>query len=73
MDNFEFERRKIAALAAIRQAYGTEDGEDSIDLFVTHHLEELPQSYWQEQLAMATTSMPAKPMRIKNAYILLQT
>jgi hypothetical protein len=54
MDNAEFERRKMVALAAIRQARGTEDGEDSIDLFVAHHLEELPQDYWQEQLATAT-------------------
>ena len=54
MDKVEFERRKVAALAAIRHAHGTEDGEDSIDLFVAHHLEELPPDYWQAQLAKAT-------------------
>ena len=59
MDNVELERRKLVALAAIRQAHGTEDGEDSIVLFVAHHLEELPQSYWQEQLATATPDSAA--------------
>jgi len=59
MDNVEFERRKMVALAAIRQAHGTEDGEDSIDLFVAHHLEELPQDYWREQLATATPDSAA--------------
>ena len=59
MDNVEFERRKMVALAAILQARGTEDGEDSVDLFVAHHLEELPQDYWQEQLATATPDSAA--------------
>jgi hypothetical protein len=59
MDNVEFERRKSAALAGIRRAHGTEDGEDSIDLFVAHHLEELPRDYWQEQLATTTPDSEA--------------
>ncbi|MDP9124519.1 MAG: DUF2004 domain-containing protein [Pseudomonadota bacterium] len=59
MDDVEFERRKTAALAAIGQAYGTEGGEDSIDLFVAHHLEELPPAYWQEHLATATPDSAA--------------
>ena len=59
MDNVEFERRKVVALAAIRQAHGTEGGKDNIDLFVTHHLEELSQSYWQDQLATATPDSAA--------------
>lgn len=49
----------MVALAAIRQAHGTDDGEDSIDLFVAHHLEELPQDYWHEQLATATPDSAA--------------
>jgi len=59
MDNVEFERRKLVALAAIRQAHGTEHGEDSIDLFVARQLEELRQGYWQEQLATATPDSAA--------------
>ena len=54
MDSVEFERRKMAALAAIHQAHGTEDGAGSIDLFVSHHLEEMPRNYWQEQLGTTT-------------------
>ena len=59
LDNLEFGRRKTVALAAIGQAYGTEAGEGGIDLFVAHHLEELSQAYWQEQLAIATPDAAA--------------
>ena len=47
----EIERKKLAQ-DAIAQAFGTEAGEDSINLFVEHHLEELPQSYWQQHLGI---------------------
>jgi hypothetical protein len=43
------EREKLA-LDAIKQVFGTEAGEDSINLFVEHHLAELPESYWQQHL-----------------------
>ena len=59
MDIREFERRKAAALAAIDKAVGTEAGEFGIDLFITHHLEGLPQAYWQEQLATDTPNSKA--------------
>ena len=59
MENLEFERRKMLALVAIRQAHGTEDGADSVDFFVAHHLEDLPKGYWQEQLATATPDVAA--------------
>jgi hypothetical protein len=59
MTNVEFERRKTVASAEIRQAHGTEDGEDSIDLFVAHHLEELPRDYWREHLATTTPDAAA--------------
>lgn len=39
---------------AIKNAFGTEAGEDGINLFVEHHLEELPQSYWQRHLGSST-------------------
>lgn len=44
----EVEKRAKLALDAIRNAYGTEAGEFSTTMFVGHHLEELPQDYWQE-------------------------
>ena len=45
----DVERQKLA-LDAIKQAFGTEAGQDSINLFIEHHLEELPSSYWQQHL-----------------------
>jgi hypothetical protein len=46
--------RKKLAQDAIKQAFGTEAGEDSVNLFVEHHLEELPQNYWQQHLGSGT-------------------
>ena len=43
------EGRKRQASAAIKAAFGTEAGEVSVDLFVSHHLMELPASYWSER------------------------
>jgi len=48
------EKRKKQALAAIRKTFGTEDGEDSVDLFISHHLEELPASYWKKRCGSAS-------------------
>lgn len=50
----EVEKRKKLALDAIKQTFGTEAGEDSVNLFVEHHLEELPQSYWQQHIGPST-------------------
>ena len=46
----EIVKRTKSALEAIKLAFGTEDDEDGATLFVTHHLEELPEDYWQQQL-----------------------
>lgn len=43
------DREKLAR-DAIEQAFGTEAGEDSINLFIEHHLTELPGTYWQQHL-----------------------
>jgi Protein of unknown function (DUF2004) len=56
----DVEKRKLLALDAIRQAFGTEKGDHSVNLFVEHHLEELPSSYWQQHLG---TGAP-KPVAI---------
>lgn len=50
----EIDKRKNMALDAIKQVFGTEAGEDSANLFVEHHLGELPQSYWQHHLGSST-------------------
>ena len=55
----EVERRKKLALDAIRQAYGTEAGESSTTLFGGHHLDELPQDYWQEHAGTGTPDAAA--------------
>ena len=47
------EREKLAR-DAIEQAFGTEAGEDSVTLFIEHHLAELPGTYWQQHLKSET-------------------
>jgi hypothetical protein len=42
------------ALAAIKEASGTELGEYSVDAFISHHLEELPSNYWEKHLGTAS-------------------
>jgi Protein of unknown function (DUF2004) len=54
MDTQETQRREAAALDAIKKALGTEAGEDSVDLFVEHHLDEVPGDYWIQRLGTAT-------------------
>lgn len=46
----EIEKRRSLALDSIKQAFGTESGEDSVGLFIEHHIAELPESYWLEHL-----------------------
>lgn len=48
--NEEIKRRQSIALAAIKSAYGTEDDQYGVTLFVSHHLEELQGIYWEEHL-----------------------
>lgn len=43
----EIKRRERAARTAIERAFGTPAGEDSVDLFIEHHLEELDGAYWR--------------------------
>lgn len=54
MTAIEVEKRQKLALDDIKNTFGTEAGEDSINLFVEHHLEELPQSYWRQHLGSST-------------------
>lgn len=50
----EVERRTAAALAAIKGAM--DDGESSVPLFVSHHLEELDAAYWKKHAGAARPS-----------------
>jgi hypothetical protein len=47
-------QRQALALDAIRRAFGTQAGEDGVNLFVEHHLEDLPGEYWKQYTGMAT-------------------
>ena len=44
------------ALEAIKASRGTESGEYGIDLFVSHHLDELPTAVWLEILGKENPS-----------------
>jgi len=41
---------EVKALAGIRRKSGTEIGEYGVDLFVSHHIEELSSTYWQKHV-----------------------
>jgi hypothetical protein len=46
----EIEKRTKIALDAITQSFGTEAGEYNATMFVEHHLEEIPPTYWRKHL-----------------------
>lgn len=48
----ELERRRDAALSALIKSIGTDASAGSTDLFVEHHLSELPSSYWKQHLGL---------------------
>jgi hypothetical protein len=54
MTSTESAKRQALALEAINQAFGTVAGEDGVNLFIEHHLEELPAAYWKEHLNTET-------------------
>ena len=49
----EVARREQAGRAAIRNTFGTKEGEYGADLFVAHHLEELDGAYWHAQTGVS--------------------
>jgi hypothetical protein len=49
----EIERRKNIALAAIRSALAKEEDDYGAKLFVSHHLDEIEETYWQKHLGAA--------------------
>ena len=53
-DPAEIDRRKQAALVAIKSVYGTEADECGATLFVSHHLEEVEDSFWEKHLKSAS-------------------
>jgi hypothetical protein len=49
----EIQRRTEAALLAIKQAMSEDDDDSSVNLFVSHHLEELDAAYWKKHAGIA--------------------
>lgn len=49
----EIEKRTKIALEAIKRTFGTEEGEYGATLFVSHHLAEIEETYWQKHLGTA--------------------
>ena len=50
MSNVKVDTRKKIAIDAIKNIFGTPKGEDGVNLFVEHHLEEIEKSYWKKHL-----------------------
>ena len=46
----EIVRRERVARAAIKLAFGTEEDEFGVTLFVSHHIDEIEVEYWQAHL-----------------------
>lgn len=55
----EIARREKSALAAIKLSFGTAAAEDSVNLFVEHHQDEMDAEYWEKHLATKTPA-PAR-------------
>lgn len=47
---------RIKALEGIKKSSGTELGEEGIDLFISHHIDELPNNFWQKHLGTDSPS-----------------
>ncbi|MBN2353687.1 MAG: DUF2004 domain-containing protein [Spirochaetales bacterium] len=62
-NEIEIERRKNAALDAIRKAIGAGEDESGAPLFISHHLEEPEDSYWLKHVGSARPE-PARVLDI---------
>jgi Protein of unknown function (DUF2004) len=65
--NSELEKRRKAALAAIRGRIGTAEDEYGATLFVSHHLAEIEHDYWQRHLGIAQPD----PLRVLDLLVLV--
>ena len=66
IDHTLIEKRTEIARSAIKAAYGTEEDEYGVTLFVSHHLAEIEKSYWNEQFQAESP----EPMQILESLIL---
>ena len=54
----EIERRRTAALAAMKKALGTDADEHGATLFVSHHIEEMDDAFWLKHCGVARPEPP---------------
>ena len=59
----EIERRKNAALTAIKNVLSTKEDKYGVTLFVSHHLAEIEKHYWQANLG-STSPEPEQVLDI---------
>ncbi|MDH5182832.1 MAG: DUF2004 domain-containing protein [Gammaproteobacteria bacterium] len=59
----DLERYEKNAISAINDAYGTEEGETSVTQFVTYHMEEIDDDFWQDHLGTSKPE-PGKMLEI---------
>ena len=62
----EIEKRMKLAISTIKNVFGTEEDEFGGTLFVTHHLEEIENIFWQKHLG---TTQP-EPKKVLDILIL---
>lgn len=53
MNQAEFESRRRKAIAALHAVLGTPAGDGNVNLFVDHHLDDLPADWWRQRLGAA--------------------
>lgn len=67
MEKTKIEQRTELGLKAIQSQYGTDDGEFSATLFISHHLEEIEETYWKDTYG----SKNPDPLTILKSLILI--
>jgi len=67
MNIAEIEMRARTALSAIKAAHGTDEDKYGATLFVSHHLAEIDDSYWEERFQTASPT----PTQILGALVFL--
>ena len=60
----EIERRRNAAIDAIRRAHGTADDEHGATIFVSHHLDEIGDDYWIKHCGAARPDAGSRHPRV---------
>ncbi|WEI20161.1 DUF2004 domain-containing protein [Acinetobacter proteolyticus] len=60
------ERREQLARHAMQEALENQQAEDSVELFIQHHLEEIESAYWQKHFGTSTPT----PLKVLSLLVL---